>query len=100
MGGLDDIDQCIRTILATPKGSDPLRPDFGSDHYRYVDWPQNTVAPHLVREAVVAVATWEPRVVEVSVTVTHGIGAVEFFVRWRPVLSADEFRTTVVRLAS
>ena len=26
-----DIDQAIRVILGTPKGSDPHRPDFGSN---------------------------------------------------------------------
>ena len=29
--GLRDIDQAIRIILTTPRGSDPHRPEFGSD---------------------------------------------------------------------
>lgn len=45
VGGLDDIDQCIRTILLTPKGSDPHNPPFGSNIHLYIDWPQNRVTP-------------------------------------------------------
>ena len=37
--GADDIDQCIRNILSTRKGADVTRPDFGSDHYKWLDTP-------------------------------------------------------------
>ncbi|AZE49568.1 putative bacteriophage baseplate protein [Pseudomonas chlororaphis] len=37
--GLRDIDQSIHIVLATPKGSDPHRPEFGSDLHLYIDWP-------------------------------------------------------------
>jgi phage baseplate assembly protein W len=59
--GLDDIDQCIRLILCTPKGSDPHRPDFGSNLHRYIDMPIDRATPYVVREAVDAIARWEPR---------------------------------------
>ena len=39
--GVNDINQCIAIILETPKGSDPHRPDFGSDILKYVDYPIN-----------------------------------------------------------
>ncbi len=65
--GLRDIDQAIRIILATPKGSDPHRPEFGSNLNLYIDWPVNRVVPHLVREAVDAIRQWEPRVTVVTV---------------------------------
>jgi len=29
--GVDDVDQCIAIILTTPKGTDVLRPTFGTD---------------------------------------------------------------------
>ena len=38
--GADDIDQCIRNILSTRKGADVTRPDFGSDHYKWLDTPE------------------------------------------------------------
>lgn len=63
-----DVDQCIRTILATPKGSDPLRPLFGFDGWHYLDWPINHARPHIVREIVNALA-WEPRIKVLSVAV-------------------------------
>lgn len=66
---VQDVDQCIRTILATPKGSDPLRPLFGFDGWNYLDWPVNQARPHLVRE-IIAALVWEPRIVVDTVQVT------------------------------
>ena len=40
--GVEDINQCIAIILLTQKGSDPLRPTFGSDIYKYIDYPINS----------------------------------------------------------
>ena len=59
---LDDISQCIRVILTTPKGTDPLRPEFGSDLHLYLDYPIHRARPHVVRESVEAIRRWEPRV--------------------------------------
>jgi len=59
---LEDILQCVHTILKTPKGSQPLRPDFGSDVHLYLDWPVNQARPHIVRESVEAIRQWEKRV--------------------------------------
>ena len=59
--GRDDIAQCIRIILTTPKGSDPLRPEFGSDIWRYLDHPIDQALPHLVCESWDAITRWEPR---------------------------------------
>ena len=59
--GRDDIAQCIRIILTTPKGSDPLRPEFGSDIWRYLDHPIDQALPHLVRESWDAITRLEPR---------------------------------------
>lgn len=59
--GEADIDQCIQTILGTPKGSVPHRPGFGSDVYLYVDYPIPTAIPHVVRESADAIRQWEPR---------------------------------------
>ncbi|MCL1861777.1 MAG: GPW/gp25 family protein [Proteobacteria bacterium] len=58
---LDDIDQAIRVILATPKGSNPHRPDFGSNVWKYIDHPVDQAIPHVVRETVEAIKKWEPR---------------------------------------
>lgn len=66
-----DIHQCIRIILTTPKGSDPLRPEFGCDAGNYLDLPLDAARPHIVREARAALA-WEPRVTVSDVTVSQG----------------------------
>ena len=78
-----DIDQSIRLILKTPKGSDPHRPTFGSNLHRYIDYPVNQVTPHLVRESVEAIREWETRCtlirVNVSIEETHAT----LRVRWK-----------------
>lgn len=60
--GYEDINQCIRIILTTPKGSVPHRPEFGSDIYKYIDYPVNEAIPNIIKEAIEAINTWEPRV--------------------------------------
>ena len=52
--GLDDIRQAIQIILRTPRGSDPHRPEFGSNLHLYIDWPVDRAIPHVVRESVEA----------------------------------------------
>lgn len=66
-----DIHQCIRIILTTPKGSDPLRPEFGCDAGNYLDLPLDAARPHIVREVRAALA-WEPRISIDGVTVSQG----------------------------
>lgn len=81
--GLRDIDQSIRIILSTPKGSDPHRPEFGSDLHLYLDWPTNRATPHLVREAVDATRHWEPRASVVQVKVQINAAQIIVQVHWR-----------------
>ena len=81
--GLRDIDQAIRIILTTPKGSDAHRPEFGSDLHLYIDWPTNRVTPHLVRETVDAIRRWETRVSVVQVQVSIDAEHVTVRVQWR-----------------
>lgn len=61
--GADDIDLCIHNILATRKGSDVTRPDFGSNHFDYLDTPEDVFIPNAVREVMLAINTWEKRAV-------------------------------------
>lgn len=81
--GLRDIDQAIRLILSTPRGSDPHRPTFGSNLHRYIDWPVNRVTPYLVRESVDAIRQWEPRVDVVQVRVLIDASHITVRVQWR-----------------
>lgn len=58
-----DIEQCIRIILNTPKGSDPHRPTFASNTHSFIDRPLNLVRGRLIREITKAIETWEPRLI-------------------------------------
>jgi len=66
--GIADVEQCLGIIVTTPRGSDPLRPTFGADIWRYIDFPIDLALPAIVRELTSAITTWEPRVNLISVT--------------------------------
>ena len=67
--GLGDVAQCLAIILSTPKGSDPLRPTFGADIWRFIDYPVNRAIPAIVNELTQAITQWEPRVKLLTVNV-------------------------------
>lgn len=58
----EDIAQCVYIILTTVPGSDPLRPHFGSDLYKYLDRPMNEAQPMLIYETTTAITKWEKRI--------------------------------------
>lgn len=60
--GIEDIRQCIQTILTTTKGSDAFRPLFGSDIWRHIDRPVTQAAPNISAEIIDAVGKWENRI--------------------------------------
>jgi phage baseplate assembly protein W len=91
-----DIDQAIRIILKTPKGSDPHRPDFGSNLSLYLDYPIHQAIPHVVRETVEAIRQWEPRCALVKVTPSILESQMTINVRWK--LSDGVLRETGVKL--
>ncbi len=80
--GIDDIDQCITHILSTRKGSDILRPEFGSDHFDYLDQPYDIAVPNFVREIFVAIEQWEKRVIVQDVFVSGTAPHFTFTVQW------------------
>ena len=77
-----DINQCIRIILSTPKGSDPHRPEFGSDVWKYIDYPIKEAIPNIIREAIDAINTWEPRVRMKSIRAEVIESQVIFRIEW------------------
>ncbi len=66
--GIADVEQCLGIIVTTPRGSDPIRPTFGANIWRYIDFPISMALPAIVSELTSAIAAWEPRVKLVSVT--------------------------------
>lgn len=86
---VEDIAQCIAIILHTPLGSDPHRPDFGSDVDQYIDDPMNTARPYIARECRRSLGKWEPRLNLVRVTVNPSdIAQLAVGINWR--ISADD----------
>lgn len=83
---LDDINQCIRVILNTPKGSMAHEPLFGCDAWLYQDQPIPEAIPRIINAVIEAVEEWEPRVKLVSVTpVTSeaAVGKITLQLEWK-----------------
>jgi hypothetical protein len=68
----EDIRQSIRIILGTNQGERVMRPDFGASLRGLTFEPITATTTALVRHRVEqALVTWEPRIDNVAVTVTH-----------------------------
>ena len=80
--GEEDLHQCIRNILNTRKGQDVLRPDFGSNHFDYIDQPFDMAVPNFVREIFMAIEKWEKRVVVQEVNVSGEAPHFYFVIKW------------------
>lgn len=93
--GLDDINQCIRIILSTPRGTDPHRPLFGSDIWRWLDAPVGEAIPQVVREVVDALQAWETRINLVSVVPEISGERVTIRVEWTLRDGVELYRTEV-----
>jgi len=93
--GVEDINQCIAIILRTPKGSVPHRPTFGSDIYKYIDYPVTSAKANIVRETIDAINIWETRVIVKSVKVQIGIGQLTIKVEWELKNSSTKGSTEV-----
>jgi phage baseplate assembly protein W len=66
--GISAVKQRIDIILRTIKGSDPLRPLFGSDVYQFIDSPVNMAVPNIKKAIFDALNLWEPSVQINSIT--------------------------------
>ncbi|WP_297888911.1 GPW/gp25 family protein [Sulfurihydrogenibium sp.] len=57
------VQQNIKIILTTPKGSDIHRPEFGTDIFQFIDKPISQLTIGKIKAEIVdAIETWEPRV--------------------------------------
>lgn len=81
---LQDIEQCILIICTTVRGSDPLRPEFGSNIVRHLDRPRNVGVPNIVIEIAEAIEIWETRAVLNAITYSFEQPEhVTFFIDWQ-----------------
>ncbi|KQC02104.1 GPW/gp25 family protein [Pedobacter sp. Hv1] len=83
--GLADIRQCIDFILRTIPGSDPLRPLFGCDIYKYVDNPITTGVPNMKKAIFEAIELWEPRIKVTSIVHEINIEQILFSITYQVV---------------
>jgi len=95
--GIDDINQCIAIILTTKKGSVPHRPTFGSNIYKFIDYPVNEAAPNIIREATDAITIWETRISIKSIKVEIDKTNIVIKVEWT-LNKTNSIKTTEVKL--
>lgn len=95
--GENDLHQCIYNILSTQKGSDVLRPEFGSNHFDYIDQPFDIAVPNIVREIFVALQKWEKRIEVQAVNVSGIAPNYHFQIHWQVVedLSRQIYTTEI-----
>lgn len=93
--GVDEISQCIILIVKTQKGSEPLRPDFGSDLFLYIDRPINEALPKVIKSIVDALATWETRIEVTKVSYTVNGGETDFIIEWSEKITGQTETTKV-----
>ena len=77
------IQQNIGIILSTPKGSDPHRPDFGSDINKYIDRPINSITEGQIKAEIADVITmWEPRIKVMAIELVKDVSKVTINLTW------------------
>lgn len=81
--GVDDVRQCIDTILKTRKGEDPLRPHFGCGLFDWIDKPNTTAIPNMKKEILQAIKTYETRIIVTSVNHEIVLGGVKFVINYK-----------------
>lgn len=76
--GIDDIRQCMGIIFTTTKGSDPMRPLFGSDIWKFIDSPINTAVANISAEIIDCIGKWEQRVIIKELTYNISGSRIDF----------------------
>lgn len=56
--GISVIRQRMSIAIRTTKGTDPLRPEFGSNVYKFQDYPENTAIPNIIKELLSCLDIW------------------------------------------
>lgn len=105
--GVDEVEQTMITVIATPMHSVAGRPGFGSLVHTFVDMPVNRIGPELTREVFRALAACavdkvgSPLVIVKRVTPTYDpdTGKLVPEIGWLPAkLEASQIRSTRVNL--
>lgn len=90
--GVDDI-----VHLTTIPGSDPLRPEFGSNVYQYLDKPLPSVLGKIIYEATTAIGRWEKRLDVTRISASRNDAAHTVFkIEGTVVGSAEQITITTI----
>lgn len=93
--GAEDLAQCVYIILTTIPGSDPLRPEFGSNVYQYLDKPLGEVRAKIIYTAIEAIELWEKRIEVTRCTVSRNdMSSTIIRIEGTMVASADQISIT------
>lgn len=76
--GIEAVKQRLNIAITTSKGSDPLRPEFGTNIYRYIDNPNLKAAANIQYEILEVVKAYVPEVTIVSIKRKVGVGTIDF----------------------
>lgn len=87
---IEDVKQCMLIALTTIKGQDRFRPTFGSDFYKYIDQPQTSGAPAMVKEILNTVGAWETRVVITKISYTFDGNKINFQITITMVANSEQ----------
>ena len=70
----EDIRQSVYIILMTRKGERMMLPEFGSRIHDYVfDLPDQAAENLIVTEVIDALTLWEPRIIDIEVTLDNSL---------------------------
>ncbi len=77
------INQSIFLILTTSRGTDPMRPLFGSTIYQYLGTPTNIAIAGIKASIVEALSVWEKRIQVVRVTHKVSVDKLQFIIVYK-----------------
>lgn len=101
--GLDELEQSLRIIVRTPKGSVPGRPTFGVDVFAWVDDPITTLRPKAIRELQRSIPESDARLAILGIVISDPDerGGIPVSITWQPAAGLSTVsgqRTTDVTL--
>lgn len=80
---LADIAQSLDNLWNTPVGSDILRPNYGCEWWKYIDYPVDLAALYMIRELILATNRWEPRVMIQRITPSIDLSHIKFHTQYQ-----------------
>ncbi len=92
------VQQNIRLILTTPKGSDIHRPNFGSNLWQFIDQPLTAITKGRIKAEIIdAIEIWEPRVEIVEVDLRKEYSSLTIKITFK-IKETEEVQTTWIKM--